>query len=109
MNSIARSVALIILLSSAAHSQVERGTIRGTVRDELGGPVGGAQLVVKNTDIRAMTDMAGKYILSGVWPGETEIETRRILFLPRKTTVRVTSGDTTRADIELSFISRERD
>jgi len=115
MNSIARSFASIILLASAsafvsaARAQVARGTIRGTVRDELGRPVAGAQLVVKNTDIRATTDMAGKYILSGVWPGETEVETRRILFLLQKTTVHVPAGDTARADIALSFITHGPD
>lgn len=106
MRLIAQSFCLLVGIVPSMHAQVQRGAIRGTVHDALSGrAIGGVQLVVKNTDIRATTDTTGRFLLAGVWPGTTEVEARRILFRLSTTTVTVTPGDTTDTEIELSLIS----
>lgn len=96
------ALSLLLVGASAARAQPERGAIRGTVRDGEGRMLRGVQLSVKNTDIRATTDSTGAYLLSGVWPGETQIQVRRLGFEPGTATVTVKPGDTTRADLRLS-------
>jgi outer membrane receptor for Fe3+-dicitrate len=98
---------MLALIASAAgaQAQVERGVIRGTVTDSAGRPVVGAQLMVKNTDIRAMTGLDGRFVLQGVWPGETEIKAQRVGFQLQSATVTVKQADTTRADFVMPAVT----
>ena len=100
--SIRWSLTLVILVAPGMRAQPERGAIRGTVIDERGNSLPRVSMAVKNTDIRAITDSAGNYLLVGVWPGETEVQVRRIGFEAGAATVTVKAGDTTRADFRLS-------
>src|SRR4051812_32625959 len=98
---------MLALVTSAAvaQAQVERGVIRGTVTDSAGRPVVGVQVMVKNTDIRAMTGLDGHFVLQGVWPGETEIKAQRVGFQIQSATVSVKQADTTRADFVMPNIT----
>lgn len=105
MRSTVKACSLLVALAATMHAQAERGTIRGTVHDDGGHALSGVQLVVKNTDIRATSDTAGHFTLGGVWPGETEVEARRIVFQLTKTKVVVKRGDTTLTDITMMLNS----
>lgn len=98
---------MLALIASAgrAHAQVERGAIRGTVSDSTGRPIVGAQVMVKNTDIRAMTGRDGRYVLIGVWPGQTNVFAQRLGFQIQSATVGVKQADTARADFVMPSIA----
>jgi outer membrane receptor protein involved in Fe transport len=101
------SMVTLALCASAmtAGAQVERGVIRGTVSDSAGRPLAGAQVMVKNTDIRTMTGLDGRYVLPGVWPGETKVYAQRVGFQIQSATVDVKQADTTRADFVMPGIT----
>lgn len=97
---------LALIASGAdAHAQVQRGAIRGTVSDSAGRPIAGAQVMVKNTDIRAMTSIDGRYTLPGVYPGEAKVFAQRLGFQIQSATVSVKQADTTRADFVMPSIT----
>ncbi len=56
----------IILLALSAAAQPGTGCITGTVEDQSGLPVGGAEVFVYGSDIRDITGSSGSYTLSGV-------------------------------------------
>lgn len=99
------SISALIASASAVHAQVQRGAIRGTVSDSAGRPIAGAQVRVKNTDIRAMTGPDGRYVLPGVWPGETNVLAQRLGFQLQSTVVGVKQADTVRADFVMPSIA----
>jgi TonB dependent receptor/Carboxypeptidase regulatory-like domain len=74
---------LLILFSViGAAAQTSTGTIRGTVRDSAGTPVGDAEVVIRNIETgvqRVVTTRAtGVYILPGLVPGGYDLTARRI-------------------------------
>jgi outer membrane receptor for Fe3+-dicitrate len=89
---------VLVASASAARAQVQRGAIRGTVSDSAGRPIAGAHVMVKNTDIRTMTGIDGRYLLPGVYPGDTKVFAQRVGFQIQSATVTVKQADTTRAD-----------
>ena len=98
-------IALLVCVP-VVQAQTPRGVIRGIVKDaRLGEPLPAAQVVVKNTDIRTMTDIWGRFVLSGVWPGETEIQARRVGYVMSRLLVTVRAGDTVRADVEMRRVN----
>jgi hypothetical protein len=106
MNRFPAGITALLLTAAVAQSQTpaqtRRGVITGIVKDAIGGsPLPGAQVVVKNTDIRTMTDMSGRFVLTGVWPGATEVQSRRVGYRMFRTLVTVPAGDTVRSDIEM--------
>ncbi len=94
-----------LMMASAAAAQQARGVVAGVVSDSAGRPVFGASVDVEDTDIRAMTNTAGRYVLSDVWPGRTAVRVRRVGFAPVILNVSVTAGDTTRADFMLGSVA----
>jgi len=97
----------LALIASAvdARAQVQRGAIRGTVSDSSGRPIVGAQVMVKNTDIRTMSGIDGRYLLPGVYPGEAKVQAQRMGFQLQSTMVSVKQADTARADIVMPSIA----
>jgi hypothetical protein len=100
-------VPALALIASAAslRAQVQRGAIRGMVSDAAGRPIPGVRVAVKNTDIRAVTALDGRYLLAGVWPGETEVRAQRVGFQLQTTTVVVEQADTARADFVMADVA----
>ncbi len=91
--------------ASSAGAQQARGVVAGVVSDSTGRPVFGASVDVVDTDIRVMTNTAGRYVLPEVWPGRTAVRVRRVGFAPQILNVSVSSGDTTRADFMLGVVA----
>jgi len=95
----------VLLVAPIVSAQAQRGVIKGFIKDEAGDRgLPGAQVSVKNTDLRVLTDLSGAYVLEGVWRGETELLVRRVGYVPTHTTVTVKTGDTTRADIAMTSL-----
>lgn len=103
------SILALVASVGSAHAQIERGAtrgaIRGTVKDSAGRPIVGAQVVVKNTDIRATSGIDGRYLLRGVWPGATEVRAQRLGFQIQSATVSVKQSDTASADFVMPDIA----
>jgi hypothetical protein len=103
------SIAVLVLLTSGGdllRAQVQRGVIRGTVSDSGRQPVTGAQVHIKNTDIRGVTDTAGRFVLPGVWPGTVTVNVQRIGLELQRSEVVVKAADTTVADFVMSQIAQ---
>jgi outer membrane receptor protein involved in Fe transport len=96
---------LAVAMATGAGAQQARGVVAGVVSDSTGRPVFGAAVDVVDTDIRAMTNTAGRYVLPGVWPGRTAVRVRRVGFAPEVSNVTVTTEDTTRADFTLGTVA----
>ena len=51
-------------------------SIRGTVVDEFGYPLAGAEVILVDTPLGAQTDIDGIYLISGVTPGSYNLSVR---------------------------------
>ena len=76
--------------------------ISGRVTDATSGvPIGGASVRVGATQLGAQTGEDGRYTIRGVTAGSVELQVNRIGYEAKKSTVRVTAGQTTTADLTL--------
>lgn len=83
------------------------GGVTGTVRDSLGLPVEGAQVLVSGTGLRGETDERGQFLLAKAAAGAMTIRVRRIGFAPDSVTVDVQAGKTIAAQIVLKRLAVE--
>ena len=61
-----------VSVSLNSHEELlQQPSISGTVTDEKGNPVPGVTVMVKGTNIGALSDLSGKYILNNVPPDAT--------------------------------------
>ena len=83
-----------VLLPGLAAAQ--KGNIEGSVRDASNGqPLPGVNVLVKGTYKGAATDLNGKFKITGLSPGDYDLEARMIGFTTQLTTgVRVFAGRT---------------
>src|SRR5262245_19379818 len=69
---------LVICLSAPGYAQTKRSTITGTVTDETGGIVAGAQITIKEIDkgltYGVTTNSEGGYVVPGLFPGRYRVE-----------------------------------
>ena len=84
-------------ISLAAQS----GSIEGRVSDSTGTALGGVHISVDGTGLRTQSDARGNYVIRGIPPGNRIVRGRSIGYLPGVTTVAVSPGATTRADLIL--------
>ena len=106
----ALGLAVVCFIGSARHASAQNitsGSIAGTVTDESGAPVEGAQVQVRDNTTgvitRGTTRDAGRYIVQGLEVGGPyTVTVRRIGFAPMaKEGLRVTLSQITRADFQL--------
>jgi len=94
------AVALALTVGPVA---AQSGRVTGTVIDaNTGEPLIGAQMVVPGTNIGALTNQAGRYLLLGVPVGQMQIRAIIIGFGQQTETVTVTDGGTATLDFRLS-------
>jgi hypothetical protein len=100
-----RAVAALALLSIAgtapAVAQQTRGTIQGTVVDTAGRKMDQALITVIGTNVSAITDTAGAYVLRQVPMGPVEVKVRRIGFWADSLKITVRDSIPIRADFKL--------
>lgn len=93
-------------ISAAAASgqggQPATGGFRGVIRDQLGAPVGGAQISIAGSDMRGETDGLGEFAVTKANVGTLTIRVRRIGFRPDSTTVMVRAGESSPVEIVLT-------
>ncbi len=70
------------LMSVTTIASAQGWTLVGSVKDELGQPIEGAEILVGSMDARARSDIDGRFRISGVTLGLTFVGARRIGFLP---------------------------
>src|SRR5215469_918586 len=99
----------IVVLTSAAWSQVESGQIAGTVTDESGAVVPHASVTVRNVASNvqrtALSSDTGGYVLVGLGPGTYSVSVRAAAFKEYSTNVEVTVGSHVTLDAKLSVSS----
>jgi outer membrane receptor for ferrienterochelin and colicins len=96
---IPRSLALVaaLLLAAAAPAAAQTGTINGTLRDQGGAPVAGAQVqaaLAGQNVATATSDAAGRYRLDGLAPGAYTLTVTGSGFESRQVEVRLAAGQT---------------
>lgn len=86
----------------------DKGSLQGTVRDETGEPVAGATVVVQGTTTGTITDIDGKYTLSGITEGTVEIQVSFIGYeMQRVNGVKITADHSTPLNIVLKETSQQ--
>jgi len=66
-------IGAIMILSSFTWSQTTTGTITGTVTDQKGSPLPGANVVIEETTLGAASDITGSLVIPGVPPGTYQL------------------------------------
>ena len=91
------------LALTVAPLAAQTGMITGVVTNgQTGEPLVGAQMVVPGTNIGALTNQAGRYLILNVPVGQVDVRAIIIGFGQQTQTVTVTAGGTTTADFQLS-------
>src|SRR6056297_2526977 len=98
------AVALLAALSGVfSPVQAQQGSVTGVVRDAATGqPLVGTQMVVVGTNIGALTNAEGRYLITNVPTGEQTIRALLIGYAQSDQTVTVSTGAPATADFSLS-------
>jgi TonB-linked SusC/RagA family outer membrane protein len=89
------AVLALALISTMARAQ-ERGTLVGVVSsDNTGQPLGGAQVTVLETTLRATADENGRFQIQNVPVGAQTLRVTRLGYRPTMLGIQVTAGVTT--------------
>jgi iron complex outermembrane receptor protein len=95
-------MAYALVFGGAAFPLVaQTGTIRGTVADSSGTPLGSASLTVEGTELRTTSGAGGEYELQGVPSGRRTVRARLIGYRAASATVEVSPGSDERLDFTL--------
>jgi outer membrane receptor protein involved in Fe transport len=96
------SLMAFAVLVSILFSQTT-GKIKGTVKDENGQPLPGANIIIEGTNLGAETDAGGYYFIIGVRAGTYNIRAEFVGYRPREAQdVRIRAGLTTNQDFRLN-------
>ncbi|HEX6940768.1 MAG TPA: SusC/RagA family TonB-linked outer membrane protein [Longimicrobiales bacterium] len=103
------SIPILLLLLAAPAAWAQQASIRGTVLDERGQPLPGAAVIVRGTQIGAVVNNAGLYVVN-VSPGTYELEARALGYRSVVETVMVSAGatETVNFTLEVSAIQLEQ-
>jgi hypothetical protein len=93
--------AAALLLALPALASAQNGVIAGIVRDTGNRPVAAADISVRPGQLRARTDSAGKFIITGLGADKYTVRARKIGYGP--TTYDVNLSNAGRVDISLVF------
>ena len=86
-----------------AAAMAQAGSIRGTVSDSAGNPLGNASVSVEGTGLKATTVAAsGAYEVRGISPGSYTVRVRLVGFVPGELAVTVGPGEAAKGDVTLS-------
>jgi hemoglobin/transferrin/lactoferrin receptor protein len=104
--SLLSSVLLAVTLSPAVLAQSQSGSISGTVKDEAGAAVRGAEVFLMHAQspVRtAVTGADGTYIIDNVAPGSYAVVVKRAGFGQSSSAVQVFAGDKKEVNVELEI------
>lgn len=100
-----RFITVCVLASSPLNTLVAQGRIVGAVRDTMGAGVVGAQISVAGSELRAESDMAGRFVLASVPSGATTLFVRRLGFAPTSITILAREDSTVHADVIITEVT----
>ena len=75
--------------SLCAQDATSRGTVAGIVRDSSGGGIGGAEINIAGTTLRAHTNAQGEFRLTNVPAGTVTVAVRRLGFVPTVASIQI--------------------
>lgn len=96
------AAAFALLLLAAAPLAAQRGTVTGVVRDETGALLEATEVRIVGTNLRALTNESGRFLIPGVPSGRHTIEASRLGYHTARLQVEVGEGTTT-VDFELRY------
>src|SRR5450830_1747433 len=95
-------VAAVVLGAGVLAAQGTTGKVEGTVRDQAGAPLNGAQVFIVGTSFAAVSNERGYYFLNNVPAGTYTVRGQYIGYAPGEVRqVRVLSGQTMTINIPL--------
>lgn len=92
---------------TAALAAQSRGAITGVVKDDVGSPIVNVEVSVPNTSASVRTDSVGKFLLTSLTPGMTDVSFRRLAFSPVLLSIQVPHDDTTEVDVTLTIVAQK--
>jgi TonB family protein len=98
---------LLLVVGPTFVGAQEPGTVRGIVRDSLGGVVMSARVSIKGLIKQTTTDSTGAYRIGGVAPGATVVEVRRLGYRPAAQPVTVVSGGDVEVNVALAPVPEQ--
>lgn len=94
---------LVGALPEPGAAQEDFGTVVGSVRvSDTGGPIAGVQVQLVGTQLGALTNDDGRYVISQVPPGSYEVEFSSVGYSTVRREVTVTADGTATVDAELA-------
>ena len=75
--------------SLCAQGSTSHGTVAGLVRDSSGGGIGGAEINIAGTTLRAHTNAQGEFRLTNVPAGTVTVAVRRLGFVPTVASIEI--------------------
>ena len=95
------ALSLIMILPAMVMAQE---TVEGTVTDsDTGGVLPGAQVLISQLNLGAVTDANGQYSIANVPAGQYVVEARFIGFSTMQKTVTITAGQTATVDFQMGL------
>jgi TonB-linked SusC/RagA family outer membrane protein len=80
----------------------QQGSVRGTVTSaQTGEPIVGAQIAIRGTAIGTITTEEGRFLLTSVPPGRTELRVEFLGYAAESRTITVSAGQTETVDVAL--------
>jgi len=97
-----RAGSIVSLLLCSASGVSAQATLSGIVRnDSTGAPIPGVEVILNGTPHAGTTNAQGRYLITGLPTGTYQLIFRLVGHLPLRIDVRLTAGDTTRANAML--------
>lgn len=95
--------ALAAVLAGPAFAQDQPGRFIGRVVDHGNGkPLAGARVVLRDTDLSAITDNQGLFAITGIRPGLHAMDVELLGFELRSSPVRILAGQTVEAEVRMT-------
>jgi TonB family protein len=99
------SIAMLCLAPRVVLAQT--GSVRGVVRDSLGGVVSSARLSIQGSATQTTSDSTGAFRLAGISPGDAVLEVRRLGYRPASAAVTIAAGSEARLDLQLAPVPEQ--
>src|ERR1041385_4944535 len=100
----ARTGSLLLLLARPLAAQT--AVVSGAVTDSAGAPIEYARVRAAGTDLRALTDGAGRFRLARVRAGQVVLHVDRVGYRPVVDTLAVASGESLFVNVTLAAAAR---
>lgn len=96
----------ILGLPRIGAAQAHTGAVRGVVKDNAGATIADVEVVAIRAGISTRTDYRGRFLLSALARGATDLSVRRIAYEPVVISVDIPEADTAEIEIRLGDVSQ---